>query len=176
MKNQAAASGVGPSSPAAQHHDKQGQQSPFQAGQSSVIYCIKCALTGFRSPPGLESRYALWTGKYMNRVVFTHSLLLVLWTVASILRTALGGWASLVSYLPLHLICGIPYLASTLLAAHQQHEWQEWVLALHSVGRSIATVAAAAGRFGTRLVQLSRGGAERVWGVALPCITLHICF
>jgi hypothetical protein len=137
-----------PTKPNAASPSPQVQQEP------SLMQCIKSAVTGFQSPAGLERQYAVWTAAYMNRVVFTHGFLLVLWTVASILRTALDG--TLVSYLPLHLICGLPYVATTLLAMNQQHKWQEWVLCLHSVGRSIATAAAAAG--GSQAARYTCGG------------------
>jgi hypothetical protein len=113
-------------SPAAQgsgNHQPQRSAQVIQLLTGSVLTeYARYAVLGFGSPH-LEGQYKQWTAVRCRTMTITHSLLLTMWVMASTARSISDGWESFLVHLPVHVLCGAPYVATALLAMCKQHRW-----------------------------------------------------
>jgi hypothetical protein len=114
---------LGPATAAAddtkQSHQHSAPDSSALPG-STFKQCARYALLGFGSP-ALERQYKQWTAVRSRALTISHSLLITMWVIVSILRSAADGWEDLRAHLPVYLLCMIPYVVTTVLTVRRQH-------------------------------------------------------
>jgi hypothetical protein len=100
--------------------DSEGTAAPTQTIQPTIKDAVKCTLRGFHSA-GLEQQYKLWVAASYQRMILMYSLLLCCWVASSGVRLAREGVDVFLPHLPMHLLNGLPYFISLLLAVFRQH-------------------------------------------------------